>query len=223
MSIDLNHEIVTDAITAWQERADANTAALLAEQERKFERVKRLIARTIQTAATSNSIGEAADDLLEEFGLPRRGPSGYVWAWLQVETPVLRENVDSYFVRRLNSSGGAHLWVPGEYGPVDRRVSAMLPDEGDRATCFCPVDEDDILNFGHSLAKETFDGNLSEEVPEGFSGSESSYEYLVRYRGVRLGCGGHSCRNGGQNHDEATVHMVPPGWTPSTVDKAVML
>lgn len=81
---------------------------------------------------TANSIGSALDDLLEEFDLPRRRPSGWFRALVRVEMPF------------TNNGGSAVTLDNGQYVyPVQGRLSFLLSMEytlnmtPDSETCLC--------------------------------------------------------------------------------------
>jgi hypothetical protein len=102
MTDTITRDVVTETISALTITRDRAIARLGAEEEAYLTKRNRMV-RIAHDRGTANSIGSALDDLLEEFDLPRRGPSGYLRALVMVYSPV----TDSTRTRLTLASGGS--------------------------------------------------------------------------------------------------------------------
>lgn len=107
MTDTITRDIVADTITELTTARDRAQLRLTEEAEAYTSKRDRMV-RVAHQKATRNSIGSALDDLMEEFGLPRRGYRGYAYGVIRIHAPLHESTVTSAR-RTLMMSAGAYV------------------------------------------------------------------------------------------------------------------
>jgi hypothetical protein len=148
---DIDEAVVNGTIATLTTTLERATARLTLEEEEYNAKRDRMVAVAHQRG-NDNSIGEALDDLLEEFGLPRRPQRGYLRCVLMVNAPV-------------NQSGETIMTDTNQYVYRTDQVRVSWPVVADHTgsmregdTCLCDNAEENIRvwlegSFGEAAAR----------------------------------------------------------------------
>lgn len=143
---------MTDTTTIDRPLVDATIAALrvtldratarLGDEEREYNAKRDAMVEVAHRRGTENSIGEALDDLLEEFGLARRAWRGTFRALIQVTGQVNPRGAGVSLASGVTMYPTHHMTVTSPFGAS---VEATIPDghEG----CACDFAADNIRRW----------------------------------------------------------------------------
>ena len=137
---DIDEAVVNGTISALTLTLERATARLATEEEEYNAKRDRMVTVAHQRG-NDNSIGEALDDLLEEFGLPRRPQRAYLRCVLMVNAPV-------------NQSGDTIMTDTNQYVYRNDQVRVSWPVVADHVgnlregdTCLCDNADETIRGW----------------------------------------------------------------------------